>query len=242
MIRIEIKLKCFIQIIHWQYKYIYIDIHWRWYTQNTTCISILLAFPQQKLTPQFFCNPGAPKKNQTSPFRNFFRTSNRGKGVKGCNDLLHRKKIFLYMAAVGTTCFVTPCNHGSIHPHSCESGICTNDLFGRRIFVSRFLGEENVGENMGNCWGGKNGITREYIPKKKRSPYCTSPPSYRYTPACWTLCKCSLTLLLSPPDSISPQVTTVLSFRRAAKACMEEAICWTAWSLSRMELLSPPLT
>ena len=61
-------------------------------------------------------------------------------------------------------------------------------------------------------------------------------------PACFTLCSWSFTLLLSPPDSASPHVTTVPSRRTAANACIDEEICWTAWSLSRIEMLSPPLT
>lgn len=61
-------------------------------------------------------------------------------------------------------------------------------------------------------------------------------------PACFTLCNWSFTLLLSPPDSASPHVTTVPSRRTAANACIDEEICWTAWSLSRTETLSPPLT
>lgn len=195
--------------------------------------------PTKTYAPVFFQPPGPKKISHFAMFVEIAkRAANRGKGVKGCNDLLHRKKILLYMAAVGTTRFIAPCNHGSIHPHSCESGICPNHLDKIVIFGVGFSWWKKHGKLLGE--------------KKLESPlsrfpifffnWHLSPLQKRLTPACWTFCKCSLTLLLSPPDSISPQVTTLPSCRTAAKACMEEAICWTAWSLSRMELLSPPLT
>ena len=234
------QIKLFIQIIHWHYKYIYIYIE-----DDTLRIQHVFPsfwlFPNKNLRPSFFATLGPPKKIKLRHFEISSELRTAAKASKDATTCFTEKRSFctwLLSAPPASSPHVTtvPSIRTAVKAVSAPM-TCLDEEFLCRVFLVKKMWEKTWEIVGGGKWNHPWVHSQE-----KRSPYRTSPPSYRYTPACWTLCKCSLTLLLSPPDSISPQVTTVLSFRRAAKACMEEAICWTAWSLSRIELLSPPLT